>query len=290
MIGSYPAVIDNLELMDGYFDQKEIPWNKYIDSAVNDMVEAGMSMVSDGQTRDPFVNIFTRKLKGCRIRERTEIIDKIEYIEPITVSDQKYVKGKLPKDRELVGVLTGPFTLAKSSVDLFYNDEKEMSFDFAKALKEEAKNLEKYVDIISIDEPFFSMGVPGYGKELIKIITKNLILPTRLHCCGDVSDVVPELIEMPVDILSHEFKATPKLFDEFKKYNFSKKICLGSVRSDKTEIETVDEIVNHINRGIDVFGDKICQLAPDCGQRMLPRDVAFQKLQNLVRAGEKVYG
>lgn len=290
VIGSYPVIVDNLNLMGGYFDQTQVTWNKYIKNAVDDMVKAGIQMVSDGQTRDPFVNIFARKLKGCRIRDRVEIIDKVEYDGPITVEDLKYVKSVLPKDRELIGLLTGPYTLTKSSVDLFYDDEKELAFDFANALKQEAQNLQKYVDMISIDEPFFSMGVPEYGKDIIRIITDDLSCPTRLHACGDVSGIIPELIEMPVDVLSHEFKASPKLFDAFSQYNFSKNICLGSARSDNTKVESVEEIVTHIKKGIDTFGDKISQLAPDCGLKLMPQEVAFQKLKNLVIAGEKIYG
>jgi 5-methyltetrahydropteroyltriglutamate--homocysteine methyltransferase len=276
--------------MKGYFNQEEISWNKYIRSAVNDIIESGIDMISDGQTRDPFVNLFTRKLKGCRIRDRTEIIDKIGYNGPITIKDQEYVKSIIPKDRGLIGLITGPYTLTNSSVDLFYNDEKEAAFDFAYALRQEAYNLEKHVDMISIDEPFFSMGVPEYGKDLINIIVKDINCPTRLHICGDVSKIIPEILDMPVDIISHEFKGSPKLLDEFKKYKITKNICLGSVRSDDSRIETVDEIIEHIYKGIDVFGDMINQLAPDCGQRLLPRDVAFKKLKNLVKAGEEVYG
>ena len=134
------------------------------------------------------------------------------------------------------------------------------------------------------------MGIPEYGKELIKIITNNLSCTTRLHVCGDVSNIVADLLEMPADILSHEFKASPKLFDVFKRYNVTKNICLGSVRSDNAKIETVDEIIGHIRKGIDIFGDKIVQIAPDCGQRMLPQDVAFQKLKNLVKARDEIYG
>jgi 5-methyltetrahydropteroyltriglutamate--homocysteine methyltransferase len=290
VIGSYPVVVDSMELMNNYFNQTQVSWDKYIKSAVNDMINAGIEMISDGQTRDPFVNIFTRKLKGCRIRDRTEIIDKVEYDSPITVEDQKYVRSLIPNDRQLIGLLTGPYTLTKSSVDLFYNDEKELAFDFAYALKHEAQILQKHVDMISIDEPFFSIGVPEYGKELIKIITENLSYPIRLHVCGDVSQIVPDVLEMPVDILSHEFKSSPKLFDAFKPYNVSKDICLGSVQSDNSRVESVDEIIEHIKKGIDLFGDKIKQLAPDCGQRILPRDIAFQKLKNLVKAGEEIYG
>ena len=290
VIGSYPVETDTIEFMNNYFSQTDISWKKYIDTAVKDLVDSGIEIISDGQTRDPFVNIFTRKLKGCRIRNRTEIIGKIEYKGPITIEDQKYVKNIIPKDRKLIGLITGPFTLTKSCVDLYYNDEEKVAFDFAYALNNEAKLLQKIVDIISIDEPFFSMGVPKYGKDLIEIITGGLSCPTRLHSCGDVSKVVSDLLDMPVDILSHEFKATPKLFDSFNEFNVTKKICLGSVRSDNIRIEPVDEIINHIRKGIEVFGDKIVQLAPDCGLRMLPRNVAFQKLRNLVKAGEELYG
>ena len=93
VIGSYPVQTDTIELMHSYFSQKEVSWQKYIANSVNDMVNAGIDIISDGQTRDPFIQLFTRKLKGCRVRDRTEIIDKVEYDKPITVEDQKYVRN-----------------------------------------------------------------------------------------------------------------------------------------------------------------------------------------------------
>jgi len=290
VIGSYPTQIDSMEFMNNYYNQQEISWGKYVSSAINDMIDAGIDVVSDGQTRDPFTQIFTRKLRGCRIRDRTEIVDTIEYAGPITIEDQKYVRSILPKDKELIGVLTGPYTLCQSCVDLFYNNEKQVAFDFANALKQEAEMVQKHVDMISIDEPFFSNVIPEYGQELLEVITKNISCTIRLHVCGDVSSVIPDLLEMPVDILSHEFKASPQLFDAFKKYDVSKNICLGSVRSDDLRVESVEEIKSHIDKAQQIFGDKIVQLAPDCGQKLLPRDVAFMKLKNLAEAGEKIYG
>ena len=290
VIGSYPVNVDTLEYMNAYFEQKKLSWNKYIKGAVNDMINAGIDIVSDGQTRDPFVHIFARKLKGVRIRNRPEVIDKIEYADPITVDDLKYVRSIIPKNHGLVGLIAGPYTIAKSCVDLFYNDEKELAFDIAKALKNEAKNIEKYVDLISVDEPFFSVDMPNYAKDLIKTVISDVSVPTRLHSCGDVSGIVPQLLDLPVDILSHEFKVSPKLFDAFKKYDVTKKICLGSVRSDDVKVESVDEIVGHIKKGIDVFNGKISQLSPDCGLRLLPRDVAVEKMKNLVKARKVVYG
>jgi 5-methyltetrahydropteroyltriglutamate--homocysteine methyltransferase len=236
VIGSYPIQIDTMDLMHDYFSENESTWTRAIDQAVQDMTQAGINLVSDGQTRDPFIQLFSRKLKGCRIRDRTEIVGHVAFDGPITISDQKYVRRFLPRKTGLIGVLTGPFTLTKSSVDYFYHDDKQLSFDFATALHHEALLLQKHVDLISIDEPFFSNELPDYAKELIKVITDGLSLPTRLHVCGEVSRIVSQLVDMPVDILSHEFKASPHLFDVFKDHSSAKHMCVGSVRSDDSRV------------------------------------------------------
>jgi 5-methyltetrahydropteroyltriglutamate--homocysteine methyltransferase len=291
VIGSYPVQINNFKLARDYFNQVEkTSWNEFINMAVSDMIDAGIDIISDGQTRDPFIQLFARRFKGCRVRDRVEVLDKIEYNGPITIEDQEFVKTIIPENKKIKGVLTGPYTLTKSCIDLYYNDEKQMAFDFANALKQEAELLEKHVDMISIDEPFFSNEMPEYGKELIKLITEKIKCPTILHACGDVSSIISELIELPVDILSHEFKASPQLLNNFKEYNFPQKICLGSARSDDPNVESIDDIVSHIKIALDMFGNKIIQVSPDCGQRLLPRDSAFNKLKNLVKAGEIVNG
>jgi 5-methyltetrahydropteroyltriglutamate--homocysteine methyltransferase len=290
VIGSYPVTFDNLEFFRNYLNQNLNSWNNYINVAVNDMIKAGIDIVSDGQTRDPFVNIFLRKLKGCRIRERPEIIEKIKYKESITVEDIKYVRSIIPKKHGLLGLIAGPFTLTCSCVDMFYKDEKDLAFDFAQALNFEIKNLVKYVDIISVDEPFYSISMPDYAKELMKTVLEGVSCTKRLHVCGDVSKKISNLLDLPVDILSHEFKAKPKLFDSFKEYNVTKNICLGCVRSDDVRVETIEEIKDHVQKGMNVFDNKIVQLSPDCGLRMLPQKVAFEKLKNLVKGCREVYG
>ena len=290
VIGSYPVPVNTLELMQDYFLEKETSWQRYIDQATSEMVSAGIDIVSDGQTKDPLIQLFTRYLGGCRVRDRTEIVGPVEYQAPITVLDQQYVRRIIPRNKSLVGVLTGPYTLTKSCVDVFYHDEKQLCFDFAAALRNEAEHLQKYVDVISIDEPFFSQGIPEYAGELLRIITARLSCPTRLHACGDVSRIVAQLVELPVDILSHEFKASPHLFDAFKEYPCAKDMCIGSVRSDDSRVEPVEEIVSHVRKAFNVFGDHVVQLAPDCGQRLQPHDVAYQKLQHLAQAGAIIHG
>jgi len=288
VIGSYPVKINNLKLINNYFKGIESDWDEYIFMAVNDMINSGINYISDGQVRDSFINLILRKIKGCRIRDRPEIVDKIECLQPIILEDIIKVKSYLPTNKKLIGVIAGPYTLSESVVNYYYKDKIDLAYDFANIIKNEIKLIQHYVDIISIDEPFFSNNFPDYAPELIKIITKNINRNIRLHVCGDVSNIIPELIEMPVDILSLEFKAKPDLIKKFNEYENKKKICLGSVRSDNLKIESVEEITSHINNAYSVFGDKIIQISPDCGQRLLQRNIAYNKLINLAKAGEKI--
>ncbi len=277
-----------MDFIKNFYHKKNPSWKEYIKKSAEDQINAGIDIISDGQTKDPFVNIFLRKIKGVRIRNRPEVIDKVEFKGPITLDDQKYLRKLIPKKTKIVGLVAGPYTLTKSCVDMFYNDERKLAFDFSEVLNKELKKLEKIVDIVSVDEPFFSVSYPDYADELIENVTKNINIKKRIHVCGDVTDIVPNLLDLPVDILSCEFKAKPNLFDEFKKYSLSKNICLGSVRSDNQKVESVGEIKNHVLKGIEIFDGKISQIAPDCGLRQIPRKNAFEKLKNLSIVGEEI--
>lgn len=290
VIGSYPVSLHPLSMMNDYYQGRLPSWKPYIKKAVSAMCSAGIDLLSDGQTRDPFIHIFARGLQGCRIRTRAEVVGPIDVTDSITKKDVSYVSTLLPEGKKTLGLIVGPSTLSESMIDFFYHDKKELAFAFTDALKKEIRYIEPFVDMISIDEPFLSNYYPEYEKELIARLTQDITCPTRLHVCGDVTPIVHHLVDYPVDILSHEFKATPELFDVFPEYPSKIGICLGSVRSDKETIESVSNIKKHICRGREIFESRLKQLSPDCGLRMLSERSAYKKLQHLVSAGEALYG
>lgn len=290
VIGSYPVAIPASELMAQYFAGEQVSWYPYIADAVGDMTEAGIEVVSDGQTRDPFIELFVRRLGGCRVRARPEVIGPIEYRGGITVGDVQVVRRVVSPATRIVGVVTGPFTLTKSVVDVFYRDERECCLAFAAALRQELEALSWFVDMVSVDEPWFSNELPEFAEESLGLMTRGLSCPVRLHVCGNVARIVDRLVGMPVDVLAHEFKGQPGLFKVFGEYACEKGMCVGSVRSDDGRVESMDEVVGHLERAESVFGERVVQVSPDCGMRLLPREVAFQKLVVLQRAKEAVYG
>ena len=146
VIGSYPIEINKIKIIENYFSGLVEPWDTYIESAIGDMIKTNIDFISDGQTRDPFINIFFRNIKGCRIRSRPEVINKLEYSNHIILDDIIKSKKIIPKNKGLIGVIAGPYTLSESVVDHFYNNKKKLAFDFAKIIRKEIDLIIPYID------------------------------------------------------------------------------------------------------------------------------------------------
>jgi 5-methyltetrahydropteroyltriglutamate--homocysteine methyltransferase len=290
VIGSYPAKPSAASLANQHLegDYSTDPYIAAIDASVKAQLDAGIELVSDGQTRDNMINLYAARLGGARVHGVAKIIGDIYHKENITVEDQRHVRTLVPEGVKLKGMLTGPFTLAKSCRDEHYGDLEGAAFAFADALNEEARALQEVVDVIQIDEPFFSEDFPDYAGLLIGRILDGVNIPRALHVCGDVGPIFKGLVEMKVDLLEHEFAANPGLLDVVGEMDFPQKLGLGSVRSDKEEVEPVPDIASHIQRAVDAFGPDKLVISPDCGLRHLSKATAFNKLKNMVAARNEV--
>ncbi len=284
VVGSYPSLPSRSSLGSSYHTGED-PFIKSMERAVEAQVEAGISLVSDGQTRGDMISIFARGLRGFRIRERVQMISKVSYKGPITVDDQKRVKDMLPPGVELKGIITGPYTLMNSVQDLFYDSDTECLFDIAEALHQEAMELSSICSVVQLDEPFLSVDYDEEAKEAVEKVL-DVDGKTALHVCGDVAEIVHELVEFDVDILDHEFTQHPHLYEVYKDTDLSQDIAAGVVSTDGM-VEKVETIVERIQKVIDVFGvDSL--IDPDCGLRNLPEEIAREKLKKMVIAREMV--
>ncbi|MBI5000354.1 MAG: methionine synthase [Euryarchaeota archaeon] len=287
VVGSMPVQPSTEELASGY-QTGEDPFERSLERAVAAQVECGVEIVSDGQTRDTMVNVFARHLRGIRMKERPIAIADIEWKGSIALKDLERARSILPKGRVLKGLITGPYTMSKGVVDQHYNDPAELATAFARALNSEARAIEPVVNVIQLDEPFFSVEYPSIAKELVKKAFEGITKPKALHVCGDVSKVFDRLTEMPVDILDHEFAAHPGLLSVLKEHSFKQSIGYGCVRSDDVRIETVDEIAARLQNVMGITGHERLLVDPDCGLRNIPLESALGKLRNMAAARDRV--
>ena len=158
-------------------EEPEDPFLGVIEECVRDQIDAGIDIVSDGQTRSDMLRIFTRKIPFIKDLDNVLLVsDKIERTIPLILDDLKFVVGILPRQTQTKGILTGPYTLASScefNSDA-YKDKGELAFDFAEMVFYKISRR----DAISC---VFNILCLQYLASLIACITipKDVISPNR---------------------------------------------------------------------------------------------------------------
>jgi|SRR5208337_1822795 len=283
VVGSYPVTKSGG--LRSLFD----PLHAAVETAVADQIAAGIDIISDGQVRGDMIQVFTSQLPGIRGQD---VIGKVEPAAgAITVGDTKYALSKAPKVK---GIITGPSTLAHGlhiSTPMYRNKE-ELALDLAAALIVEAKSLEAAgVALLQIDEPILSTGIAdlAVGKQAVEMITSAIRIPTCMHVCGNLANVLDELLKFNVNVLDFEFSRNPANLDILSRRDLAGKMLgYGCVDSASEEVEPVQEIRKRIEKGLATFDPKIMLIDPDCGMRMRSRESAYWKLKNMVEAAKEV--
>jgi len=127
------------------------------------------------------------------------------------------------------------------------------------------------------------------GKQAIEIITTALRIPTCMHVCGNLGNVLDEILKFNVNVLDFEFSNNPANLDLLSRRDVAgRMIGYGCVDSSTDKIESIAEIKKRIEKGIEIFDPRILLLDPDCGMRMRSREAAYWKLKNLADAAKEV--
>ena len=283
VVGSYPVV--KAGGLKGLFD----PLAGAVETAVADQISAGIDIISDGQVRGDMIGAFASKLPGVKGQE---VIGKIQpAAAAITVADTKYAISKFPKVK---GIITGPTTLAHGlhiSTPMYRNKE-ELALDLAAALIVEAKSLEAAgVTLLQIDEPILSTGIAdlAVAKQAVEMITSSVRVPTCMHICGNIANVIDEILKFNVNVLDFEFSKNPANLDILSRRDLAGKMLgYGCVDPESEAVESVHEIRKRIEKGVEYFDPKILLIDPDCGLRMRSRESAYWKLKNMCDAAKEV--
>ena len=262
--------------------------------AVKDQLDAGIYLVSDGQTRYGMVEYFTRAIEGYSLDNGSKITGKIGRGEPVEfVDDLEVVKGMTS---HVKGIITGPVTLVFSSkIRSYYKgySDERVYLDTARALLDIARELQDNgAEWIQIDEPFLSVGAPmDIAQHAIESIATNLEVPVALHVCGTVTPIFRKLLQWKgITLLSHAFMGDDNLeilgWEELKDSN--KILGLGCINTTSTAIEEMKAIENIIKMALGNLPEERIVIHPDCGLKLLPRDIAFNKLKQMTAATNNV--
>ena len=281
VIGSYPLRYDELGI-------------EAIIGSVRDQLDAGIYLVSDGQTRYNMVEYFARVIEGYSYDSSSSITGKIGGGTPdIFLEDLEVAKGIAP---HVKGIVTGPVTLVFSSeIKGYYRGyrDERVYLDTARAVLGIAQALQYAgAEWIQVDEPFLSVGAPmEIARKAVESIALNLQVPVALHVCGRVTQIFRELLPWKgIKMLSHAFMGDDnrEILNYKELWASDKMLGLGCVDTNSLEIEEVEDIERLIRIALEHIPKERLVLHPDCGLGELPREVALEKMKRLAIAAERV--
>jgi 5-methyltetrahydropteroyltriglutamate--homocysteine methyltransferase len=281
--------------------------------AIRDMQRAGIDIISDGEIRrESYSNRFATALDGMDLDnpgvalDRTghpnpvpRVAGRIRRLHPVEVSDVEFLRRNTTHRIKIT--VPGPFTVTQQAQDDYYHDERALALDVAAAVNEEIKSLQAAgADVVQIDEPYLQARpekAKSYGVEGINRALEGIEGTTALHLCFGYAAIVhnrpgqyaflTELRECVVKQISIE-AAQPNLDLSVLRHLGNKTIILGVLNLGDMEVETPEKVAERIRSALHHVEPERLILAPDCGMKYLPRDVAFGKLCALVNGARLV--
>lgn len=284
-------------------EQMKEAFDDAVVATVRDHERLGIDILWDGEMRrDEMIEYFAKRLDGFRFYgpvrvwgnnyyDRPAIVSEIKYRGPMLVDELKFLLSVT--NRPVKVPITGAYTIADWSFIEAYETRAEAMMALAKALNQELKALVAAgANFIQIDEPAFSSRPEEMELfiEVTRATVRGVNAYIGMHSCyGDFSKVYPDMLDIPVDQFALEFLNNDfRTLDLFEEHELTKDLGMGCLDAHSRVAEPVEQIVKNLERGIDIVGVEKIYVNPDCGLKLLPRDLANAKLANMVRAARQL--
>ena len=277
--------------------------------AIRDQERAGLDIITDGEMRrESYSNRFATALECVDIDNPGTALDRsghpnpvprvvgrIRRRHPVQVRDVTFLRANT--DHKIKITVPGAFTMAQQAQNDFYKDEVELAMDYAAAVNEEIKDLfAAGADVVQIDEPYLQARpakAEQYGLQVLNRALKGITGTTAVHICFGYAAIIhqrpsaysflPELEAADVKQISIE-TAQSHLDCSVLAALSSKTIMLGVLDLADMTVETPAIVADRIRRALPYVDASKIVVAPDCGLKYLPRDVAFGKMRAMVEA------
>jgi 5-methyltetrahydropteroyltriglutamate--homocysteine methyltransferase len=276
--------------------------------AIRAQEEAGLDIITDGEIRrESYSNRFATALEGVDIDNPGTALDRSGHPNPVPrvvgpirrrhaveVDDLLFLRRHT--QRKVKMTVPGPFTMSQQAQVEHYGGSRELAaMDYAAAVNEEIRDLfAAGADIVQIDEPYMQARpeeARAYGLRAVNRALEGVTGTTAVHICFGYAAIIherpsgysflPELAECSCRQISIE-TAQSKLDCSVLARLKGKKIILGVIDLADLQVETPQTVAERIRRALPYVAAEDIVVAPDCGMKYLPRDVAFGKMRAMV--------
>ena len=279
--------------------------------AIQAQEAAGLDIITDGEIRrESYSNRFATALEGIDIDNPGSALDRSGHSNPVPrivgkirrkhaveVDDLKFLKRHTSKKTKIT--VPGPFTMLQQAQNDFYKSEEEAAMDYAAAVNAEIKDLfAAGADIVQIDEPYMQARpekARQYGLKALNRALEGIAGETAVHICFGYAAIIhsrpegysflPEFAGCSCKQVSIE-TAQSKLDCSVLAKLKDKKIMVGVIDLSDMQVETPQTVVERAQRALKHMRPENMILAPDCGMKYLPREVADGKMKALVEGAK----
>jgi len=282
--------------------------------AIQAQEQAGLDIITDGEIRrESYSNRFATALDGVDIDNPGVALDRsghpnpvprvigpIRRRHPVEVDDVRFLKSRT--SRAVKMTVPGPFTMSQQAQVEYYDGSRELAaLDYADAVNEEIRDLfAAGADVVQLDEPYMQARpdqARAYGLRALNRALDGLKGTTAVHICFGYAAIIherpsaysflPELAGCRCAQVSIE-TAQSNLDCSVLSGLPGKKIMLGVIDLSTHEVETPELVAARIRRALPHVAPENVIVAPDCGMKYLPRDVAMGKLRAMVAGARLV--
>jgi 5-methyltetrahydropteroyltriglutamate--homocysteine methyltransferase len=282
--------------------------------AIKAQEQAGLDIITDGEIRrESYSNRFATALEGVDIDNPGTALDRSGHPNPVPrvvgrirrkhavqVDDLLFLKRHTQR---LVKVtVPGPFTMAQQAqIDYYDGSREKAALDYAAAVNEEIRDLFAHgADIVQLDEPYMQArpdDAREYGLKALNRALEGVTGTVAVHICFGYAAIIhsrpsgysflPELADCTCSQVSIETAQSNLDCSVLGKLP-NKKILLGVLDLSDMNAETPQQVAARIRRALPYIDPRNVIVAPDCGMKYLPRDVADAKLRAMVEGARIV--
>ena len=275
--------------------------------AIRAQEQAGLDIITDGEIRrESYSNRFATALEGVDIDHPGSALDRSGHPNPVPrivgkirrkhaveVNDLLFLKKNTTRKTKIT--VPGPFTMLQQAQNDFYQSEEEAALDYAAAVNEEIRDLFKAgADIVQVDEPYMQARpekARQYGLKALNRALEGVNGTTAVHICFGYAAIIharpegysflPEFAGCSCKQVSIE-TAQSNLDTAVLSKLPDKKIMVGCIDLSDMTIETPQKVVERLKKALRHVKPENVIVAPDCGMKYLPREVAYGKLKAMV--------
>jgi 5-methyltetrahydropteroyltriglutamate--homocysteine methyltransferase len=275
--------------------------------ALQEQLLAGVDFVTDGEIRrESYSNRFATALDGVDLDHPGEAIDRTGRPVPVPRVVGPIVWRRSTEldylallrehtDKPIKVTLPGPFTMAQQAQNDHYPDDAALAEAYAAAVNQEVRALfAAGADIVQLDEPYVQARpeqARAYAVAAIDRALEGATGTTVLHVCFGYGRHVPDkpnrydflaqLDACRADEISLEC-AQPNLDLRDLELLPSKRIHVGVLDLRDPTVETPELVAQRIHAALEHLPLSRVVVAPDCGMKYLSRQLAHDKLANMV--------